>query len=136
VLNKIVVHYSDGRVLKGTTADFSPGRPLFHLEVKTPAAANPSGSVVDVRLEELKAVFFVKDFAGNPVYDEVKSFDGSPGVQGRKIEVQFTDGEMLVGTTMGYEPDRPAFFLVPADPGSNNERCFIVRAAVKGVKFL
>ena len=132
--NRIVIRYSDGRVVKGLTADFSPGKSLFHLSVWADTGA--TGSVVDVRLDELKAVFFVKDFAGNAAYNEIKSFDGSQAVQGRKIEVQFTDGETLVGTTMGYQPDRPGFFLMPADPNSNNERCFIVKAAVKGVKFL
>lgn len=31
--NKIVVHDKGGSVLKGTTADFLPKRPLFHIAV-------------------------------------------------------------------------------------------------------
>jgi hypothetical protein len=37
---------------------------------------------------------------------------------------------------MGYQPNRSGFFLVPADPESNNERCYIVSAAVKKVEFV
>ena len=58
--NKVVVRFSDGRVQKGTTEDFFPNRPSFHLR--------PLGTseTQDVRCKELKAVFFVKDFAGDP----------------------------------------------------------------------
>ncbi len=132
--NRIVVRYADGQILKGTTADFSPGRPTFHVAAAGQAAG--PATVAEISIVDLKAVFFVRDFAGNATYDEVKSFAGGPAAQGRKIEVEFADGETLVGTTMGYQPDRPGFFLVPADPKSNNERCFIVKSAVKAVKFL
>jgi Family of unknown function (DUF6982) len=133
VQNRIVVRYADGQILKGTTADFSPGRPTFHVAVA--ATGGATAGTEEVWVDSLKAVFFVKDFSGNATYNEVKAFEGG-SVQGRKIEVEFVDGERLVGTTMGYQPDRPGFFLVPADPKSNNERCFIVKTAVRGVKFL
>jgi hypothetical protein len=55
---------------------------------------------------------------------------------GRKIRVRFKDGEVLVGTTQGYQPGRPGFFLVPADPGSNIERCYVISAATDEVTFL
>jgi hypothetical protein len=132
VNNRIVVRYADGHVVKGTTADFSPGRPTFHVAV--PAGPDTPGGVMEIPIDELKAVFFVRDFIGNAAYNEVKAFGGA--VQGRKIEVEFSDGETLVGTTMGYQPDRPGFFLLPADPKSNNERCYIIRSSVRGVKFL
>jgi hypothetical protein len=132
VQNKIVLHYLDGRVLKGFTADFSPTKEIFHL---TPNDS-PNVKTLEVRLGELKAVFFVKDPRGNPEHEESKEFDSSKPLAGRKITVTFNDGETLVGTTQGYQPNRPGFFLVPADPKSNNERCFVVSAATKSVSFL
>ena len=132
--NKVVARYADGRVLKGTTIDFLPTRPLFHV-VPTPQSGSLI-SVVEVKVADLKALFFVKDFGGNPSYDEVKAFSASGPRQGRRLQVVFTDGETLVGTTMGYQPERPGFFLTPADQGSNNDRCFVVAAAVKEVRFL
>ena len=133
VQNKVVARYVDGRVLKGTTIDFLPTRPLFHI-VPTPQSGNLI-AVVDVKVADLKALFFVKDFGGDPSYDEVKAFNASGPRQGRRLEVVFRDGETLVGTTMGYQPERPGFFLIPADPGSNNDRCFVVAAAVKEIRF-
>lgn len=134
VQNRIVARFADGRVLKGTTADFLPSKPVFHL-VPTPQSGT-SIAVVEVKVAELKALFFVKDFAGNPDYNESKEFAPGKPVQGRRLEVVFKDGETLVGTTTGYQPDRAGFFLVPADPNSNNDRCFIVADAVKAVRFL
>ena len=131
--NKIVVRFADGRILKGNTADFGPERPVFHV-VPTP----PSDSLItvaEVKVSDLKAVFFVKDFAGNADYNEVKTF-GDSRPQGRRIQVEFQDGEVLVGTTTGYQPERTGFFLVPADPKSNNDRCFVVSSAVKQVQFI
>ena len=55
-----VVHFLDKKLLKGTTQDFFPNRPLFHL---TPAGG---GDAVEVRTNLLKAVFFVKNLEGNP----------------------------------------------------------------------
>jgi hypothetical protein len=57
-------------------------------------------------------------------------------LSGKKIEVTFKDGEVLVGTTTGYDTQRPGFFLFPADDKTNNTRTFVVTAAVKGVRFL
>ena len=55
---------------------------------------------------------------------------------GRKISVLFQDGELMVGTTQGYQPDRSGFFIVPADSRSNIERCFVITKAAKEVKFI
>jgi hypothetical protein len=30
-MNLVVAHFQDGRVLKGTTSDFFPARPAFHV---------------------------------------------------------------------------------------------------------
>ena len=132
--NRVVARFLDGRVLKGQTADFLPAKPLFHVVQAPPAGA--AGQVVEVRLADLKAVFFVRDLVGNAAYNEGKAFADGRRAQGRKVEVEFSDGETIVGTTQGYQPDRPGFFVVPVDPKSNNERCFVVMAAVTKVAFL
>ena len=132
-MNKVVVRFADGRMMKGTAADFFPGKDLFHVSpVGDPEGAGPE----EVRVAELKAVFFVKDLAGNPDYSEQLGFDSLRPALGRRIKVVFTDGEVIVGTTTGYRPARPGFFVEPADPGSNNERCYVVTAATREVSFV
>jgi hypothetical protein len=127
----VVAHYQDGTVLKGLTNDFFPAKDLFHL---TPDDDAAGGGPVEVMIPSLKAVFFVRDLKGSPDHQESKTFDQP--MAGRKIRVLFKDGEELVGTTNGYQPGRPGFFLFPADGASNNERCFVVSAATKEITFL
>jgi len=130
--NKIVARYKDGRVMKGHTTDFVPTRSFFHLSLIDSAETKP----LMVHTEELKAVFFVKDFKGNPDLRDRKDFDSSKPGMGRKIRVLFRDGEEMLGTTQGYQQGRPVFFLVPADPESNIERCMIMTSATKEITFL
>ncbi len=129
---KVVVAYLDGRRLKGYTNDFSPVRDQFFLFPEG-ADPKPGGRGTPVRLAELKAVFFVKDFAGNPSHREAP--DPSQ-LLGKKIEVTFADGEKLIGSSVAYNPRNLGFFMQSADSASNNERMFVVNRNVKQVKVL
>jgi hypothetical protein len=128
---KIVVRYADGGLGKGFSQDFYPTRPQFSLWPSI--NASPSERVV-VPIARLKAVFFVKDFNGNPGYRERKSF--TTRGQGRRVEVTFLDTEVILGTTLNYRPDGQGFFVNPVDPAANNTRIFVVTSAVKRVRFL
>jgi len=119
--NKIVVHEKGGSVLKGTTADFLPKRPFFHLAV----GGMHGEEIKQIFIDDLKAVFFVKDFSGNKDYKETTGPDVLPG-SGKKIRVVFKDGETISGYTYVFNMDQPGFFLIPLDPKSNNERIFII----------
>lgn len=132
MLNKVVARFADGHVIKGMTADFFPAKDSFHVDVNGSVETDP----LEVHMNELKALFFVKDFAGDPTYRERKTFDPAHPPAGRQIRVEFLDGEVLVGTTTGYQRSRPGFFVVPADPDTNNERCYVVTAATRDVAFL
>ncbi|MEW6720783.1 MAG: hypothetical protein AB1346_10080 [Thermodesulfobacteriota bacterium] len=131
--SKIVVRYASGRVLKGHTQNFFPNRPSFHL---LPLEGEPFKGPVEIPLDNLKAVFFVRDFTGNKDFQEKNRISEGEKPQGRVMEVTFRDNETILGTTQGYDPKRPGFFLFPVDKGSNNTRVFIVSAAVQKVRFL
>jgi hypothetical protein len=129
-LNRVVVHFSDGKLLKGTTQDFFPNRASFHLQ---PAEGGPA---VEVRCKQLKALFFVKDYAGNRGRRDLRGFLAAPGetTHGKKIAVRFRDGELLCGYSLSFLPDRDGFFMFPADTGSNNLRIYVVMASATEVK--
>lgn len=129
---KVVVRYVDGRVVKGVTQDFFPNKDRFHLRPDTTASEEPA----EVLVRDLKAVFFVKDFDGNPGYSERKEYSNGDKAQGRKVEVLFVDDEKLVGSTLGYDPNLLGFFLFPVDPESNNMRVFAITTAVKSVRYI
>lgn len=128
--NLVVARYLDGRVLKGLTRDFSANRPAFHVEV---AGTN---EVIELRCRHLKALFFVKTHEGDAERLDIRGFLEAPPetAQGRKIAVRFRDGEFLCGYTLSWSPDREGFFLFPADPGSNNQRVYVVVTSTEEVK--
>jgi hypothetical protein len=130
--SKIVARFQGGKIIKGYTQNFFPNRPVFHVLPVNDASGTEN---LEIQVSELKAVFFVRDFMGNKDYKERKVIDPKERIQGRLIEVTFLDGEVLVGSTMGYDPKRPGFFFFPIDPKSNNVKAYIPSSAIRGVRF-
>ena len=131
--SKIVARYRDGRTMKGTTQNFFPNKPVFHV---IRLGGTGPGDVIEVKIEDLKAVFFVRNFAGNRTHVERKKLSPGERPQGRLMEVTCKDGEVIVGTTTGYDPKRPGFFLFPIDASANNARVYVVTSAVRTARFL
>lgn len=132
-MNRIVAHFLDGQILKGFTNDFLPAKDHFHLLGEGQQAGTKP---VEIRTAGLKALFFVKTFEGDPLHHELADPAAAKAGSGRRIRVVFKDGEVLVGTTQGYDRSRPGFFVVPLDADSNNERCFVVTASTEEISFL
>jgi hypothetical protein len=130
--NKIVARFRDGRVRKGYTENFFPNKTKFHLR---PQPSAEGGEPEEIMLNELKAVFFVRDFTGDRGYQERKKLLEGEKPRGRLLEVTFHDGEVLVGSTMGYDPSRPGYFIFPVDPKANNLKIFVVSSAVKSARY-
>jgi hypothetical protein len=126
--NRVVAHFRDGRIVKGSTTDFLPTRETLHIHT--------GAAVETVRIAELKALFFVRDLVGDPGRQDHNEFDVNRSLHGRRIRVEFDDGEVLVGTTQGYQPERAGFFVSPADYESNHERVFVLQAATRAVELL
>ena len=129
--HKVVIHFRDGKILKGHTSDFMPTKDLFHV-----TKMEDHKEIIEVSTCLLKAVFFVKTFMGDknhPTHEifSMENFtfdDDSP-----KVSVHFLDGEVMYGMTNGYDPKRKGFFLFPADKKTNNERIFIIKESTTSV---
>jgi len=78
----------------------------------------------------------VLDFVGHPLYKERKKYVEGEKPSGQKVEVTFIDGEVLVGSTLGFDPKRQAFLIFSADPKSNNIRVSVVSSFVEKVRYL
>jgi hypothetical protein len=126
---KVVARFRDGHLVRGYTADFHPSRPQLHL-----SAEPHSSETLFLQLAQLKALFFVRDFAGDQMRVDRHDFGNAP--QGRKVAVTFHDGEILIGSTLGYRGEGNGFFVNPADPRSNNVRVFVAPGATQQIKFL
>ena len=124
---KIVVHTKKGKIYKGVTQDFGPDREAFYF------LPNEGGGVpMTLQVNDLKALFWVKDYLGNRNFEARRKFDDER--QGQRAVVAFDDGEEVWGTLDAYEEGTPGFFLIPADRDDNNIRIFVVRSALKELR--
>ena len=130
-MDKVVAHYQTGKVAKGLAFDFAPARDWFHLLLR-----GGDAPPMEIRVPELKALFFVKDLSGNGRQPKFNEFDLSVKIPGRKVRVRFRDGEVMQGFSWGCQVGRFGFFLTPADVRSNNERCYIVSTATEEITWL
>jgi len=125
---RIVARFRGGQVIRGYTNDFHPSKTHLHL-----TSEDKPGETLFLALSQLKAVFFVREFEGDPSRVDRHEFDNAQ--YGRRVEVTFEDGEVLRGTTVGYRQGS-GFFVQPADSGSNNMRVFVSPSAALNVRFL
>jgi hypothetical protein len=125
--NKIVIQFKDGNILRGKTNDFFPNKNTFHLNQE-------DSQTKEVNVEKLKAVFFVKDLKGDNNY--VYEYDDNVSGGGKKIAVDFSDGETILGYVLSYSPQRQGFMITPANLEGNNDRIFVINSAIKSVDFL
>ena len=113
--DKVVARFKDGSLIKGKIDDFSIDKSKFRFETV-------KGERRKISVEELKAIFWVKDFQGNKNHRDKFNFELDIG--GRRIRVRFFDGELIIGHTIGYSSNQPGFFMIPLDIASNNKGRF------------
>ena len=128
--DKVVAHFKDGKTARGFTQDFRPDAEAFHL-----LPSEGGGIPSRIQIEDLKALFYVKDYgAMRRQVDRAKRF-GSAVPTGQKTIIEFRDGERIWGYTEEYAPNDRGFYFIPADPQENNTRIFIVNSSVKQIQF-
>jgi hypothetical protein len=124
----VVARFRRGKMVKGQALNFYPSHPTFR--IKTHA-----GEHVLVKMQELKAVFFVRDLEGNPAHTRRRDFPAirPPGASEDKTAVLFKDGEMLLGYVDDRAPGQQGFFVKPADVGGNNMQVYVIADATNYV---
>ena len=128
--DKVVAHFKDGKTLRGYTQDFRQDGESFHL-----LPSEGGGIPTTVKIEDLKALFYVKDYgSARRQVDRAKRFGGA-GSQGQRTIVEFKDGERIWGFTEEYSANNRGFYFIPADPQENNTRVFIINSSVKQIQF-
>jgi hypothetical protein len=133
--HRVVARFKDGRVLKGLARDPSPGSGVLRLR----PAGEPS-EAVEIRLEDLKGVFFVKSWEGNPAYVESdEGFADGPLAGNGAFRMQrtvagFQDGERMKGYSHNFAPDLPTLCFFPYDPFGNNYKVLIVCSALSDIE--
>jgi hypothetical protein len=126
---KIVVHTKEGKIHKGVTHDFEAGTEAFHF-----LPAEGGGVPVRMNVDDLKAMFWVRDYIGNRHFVARRSFREDEVA--RRAIATFQDGEEIWGTVDEAGPEDIGFFLTPSDREDNNVRIYIVRSALKELRMM
>jgi len=121
---RLVIRFTDGRLLKGTSYTIDLDAAGFHL---TPQAGQASADEnVFVRFADVKAVFFVRDFDGK--FDR-KTVEKEWAPEGSEVTVAFPDGEVIEGFSLvSLDEDRPRFHMIPKNYKGNNISLIVERA--------
>ncbi len=95
-----------------------------------------SGAVLSVPYDEVKAVYFVREFTEAP--GESRVFNTRPKMQGIWLRLHFRDGEVMDGLMPNnlLQVEARGFTLMPPNPTSNHQRVFVPREAVTEVTVL
>jgi hypothetical protein len=128
----VVIAYMDKRRDRGYLKQFRP----FDTSIVLHAPDAPAAPGREIPISDLKSIYFVRTLTGNKAYQENKRALPPVYRQGRKIEVSFPDGEIMVGTTDGFSPARTGFTFYPADPKSNNLEIFVVWRNAEEIRIL
>jgi len=97
-----------------------------------------NGAVSIVPYSEIKLVCFVRDFQQGEPRQELRLFTTRPKMEGLWLRLHFRDGDQMDGMLANnlMQLDTYGFSVVPPDPGFQNQRIFVPRAALSGVQVL
>ena len=128
--NEVVAHFIDGRIVKGTSLDVNPAKPNCHLRT--------DDGVENVSLDDIKALYYVKSLAGDSERDDsLEVVEDDIRLRGSKrVELVFKDTERLVVLSNRFPLTGDRFFVLPIDPGSNNDRILVNRAALQSISLI
>ena len=129
---KVVVRRLDHSLMKGFVDSAS------YLGPNGVRMLDREGRTLTIPLHEIKGVFFVRDFDGNPQRSERKLFQSRPRLAGLWVRVTFKDKEVLEGLLPSnlVELNPEGFLVTPADLYSNNLRVFVPRTALSEITVL
>jgi hypothetical protein len=129
---KVVVRRLDHGLMKGFVDSTS------YLGPNGIRMLDREGRTLTIPLHEIKGVFFVRDFDGNPQRSERKLFQSRPRLAGLWVRVTFKDKEVLEGLLPSnlVELSPEGFLVTPADLYSNNLRIFVPRTALSEITVL
>jgi hypothetical protein len=96
------------------------------------------GAVSIVPYRDIKLVCFVRDFEQREPGKELRLFNTRPKMEGLWIRMRFRDGDVMDGMLANnlLQLDSYGFSVVPPDPGFQNQRIFVPKAALSGIQVL
>jgi hypothetical protein len=129
---KIIARTRGGERFKGHLTD---GRSIYRGLLRMKSL---EGQDLPLDLEQVKGIFFVRDYNGNSGYLESKILSTDPETKGLRVRIRFEDNETMEGVVENCLDfvQESGFFFWPADPKCNNELIFVVKSALLGFRVL
>ena len=129
---KIIARTKSGKCFKGYLRD---GRFLTRGILRMTTVDSQE---LPVDLNQLKGVFFVRDFEGNKNHLENKILVADPDRPGLRVRLRFEDNETMEGVVENHLEllQAAGFFFWPADPEANNDLIFVMKSSLLGFRVL
>jgi len=129
---KVVIHRFEKAIIKGFVNLHT------YLGPSSLELLDTEGHLLTLPLEEVKGVYFVRDFEGDPPRPERRVFHSRPRLTGLWIRMIFKDSEIMEGliskNLMEMKPQ--GFLVTPPDFSSNSVRVYIPRSALSRLEVL
>ncbi len=129
---KVLVTRFDREALSGFV------NPQSYLLAEGLELLSQSGAVSIVPYQEIKFVCFVRDFQQGEPRKELRLFGTRPKMEGLWVRMRFRDGDAMDGMLANnlLALDSYGFSVIPPDPGFQNQRIFVPKAALSGLQVL
>lgn len=141
-LHPVVVHLRNQSVLHGyyrsNDSSLVSSSDPTDLPVQMTIEPADGSSAQIVKLEDAKAVFFVRNFAGSPAQKDVRFFDTTSVLPYLWVRVTFTDGEVMEGR-VSNDLDlltQNSFRLFPVDELTNNHCLFVPKQSLRSFQII
>jgi len=125
---KVIVSFVDGRGVGGFLLDFVPWEPRCRI---VPSTRSREDETTPIDLQEVKGLYFVKDFHDLEAYD--REYPASEGL-GQKLEIVFCDEDRLIGRTYDFNPHQMGFFVSLDDGEGDSIRVFVINRNIRQVR--
>lgn len=97
-----------------------------------------AGNIALLPYAEVKLVCFVRDFQQGEPRKELRLFTSRPKQEGLWVRMRFRDADEMDGILANnlLAMDSAGFTVTPPDPGYQNQRLFVPKAALAGIQVL
>ena len=112
--------------------------PQSYLQPEGLELLSQAGAVNVVPYGEVKLVCFVRDFQQGEPRKELRLFTTRPKMEGLWVRMHFRDGDAMDGMLANnlLQLDTYGVSVIPPDPGFQNQRVFVPKAALSTVQVL
>ena len=130
-MEKVIIEDKDGRIFEGYTDNFSPIIPFFHI---FQMIGTSTYTHTKVYFDGLKLISFVHGHTDIPFNSDNEHLPIHRISSGRKIEITFHDGEVMIGTWTECPLNNHGFFLL-TDGNNTAKKVFVCNASIRKIHY-